>query len=121
MGNFSRLNVWKDSKDRVVQIYKLTNSGNFATDFSFRDQIRRAAISIPSNIAEGEESIFDKVSIKYFSIAYATLAELKTQAEIAKDIGYLTKEEYKDLIDKMVSLSKRIHNLIRYRQNQLNH
>lgn len=121
MGNFNKLDVWKDSKDLAVHIYKLTNRGNFAKDFSFRDQFRRAAVSIPSNLAEGEESIFKKVSIKFFSIAYASLAELKTQTEIAKEICYINDKEYQVLINSMISLSKRIHNLIKYRQKQLKH
>lgn len=56
MGNFKSLEVWTKSKDLAVTIYKLTNSGGIAKDFGLRDQMRRAAVSIPSNIAEGEES-----------------------------------------------------------------
>jgi four helix bundle protein len=55
MGNFHKMEVWKESKDLAVKIYHVTNQGKFTKDYSFRDQIRRAAINIPSNLAEGEE------------------------------------------------------------------
>ena len=55
MGNFEELKVWKKSKDLSVYIYKLTDNGKLAKDYGLKDQIRRAAVSIPSNIAEGDE------------------------------------------------------------------
>ena len=55
MGKFQDLKVWQRSKDLAVYMYKLTGKGSFAKDFSLRDQIRRAAVSIPSNIAEGDD------------------------------------------------------------------
>lgn len=119
MGNFNKMEVWQDSKELAVKIYKVTSHGEFARDYSFRDQIRRAAISIPSNLAEGEESIFGKVSIKHFSISSGSLAELRTQMEIARDIGYIGEEDYILLNRIMVVLNKRIKKLIQYRRNHL--
>jgi len=119
MGNFNKLEVWKDSRDLAIRIYKTTGTNNFSRDYSLRDQIRRAAISVPSNIAEGEESGSVKGSIRYFNIANASLAELKTQMEIAKEIGYLGGTDHNILQDSMIILSKRIKTLIKYRRNQL--
>ena len=119
MGNFNKMEVWKESKDLAVQIYQITSKGKFSNDYSLRDQIRRAAVSIPSNLAEGEESIFEKVGIKFFSIANASLAELRTQTEIAKEIGYINDSEYCTLSESMVILSRRINKLIQYRQKHL--
>ena len=119
MGNFNKLEVWKNSRDFAIRIYKTTGKNNFSRDYSLRDQIRRAAISVPSNIAEGEESGSLKGSIRYFNIANASLAELKTQIEIAKEIGYLGETDHNILQDSMIILSKRIKTLIKYRQNQL--
>ena len=65
MGNFEDLKVWQRAKDLAVYIYKLTAHGRFSKDFGLRDQIRRAAVSIPSNIAEGDELGTDKQSIRY--------------------------------------------------------
>lgn len=113
------MEVWKESKDLAVSIYQLTNQGKFIKDYSFRDQIRRSAISIPSNLAEGEESLFKKVSVKYFNIAYSSLAELRTQLEISKEVGYISIKDYDKLNLLMVKLSKRINRLIQYRRNHL--
>jgi len=116
MGNFNKMEVWQESKKLAIQIYKLTDHGPFAKDFSLRDQIRRSAVSVPSNLAEGEESIFNKVSIKFFSIASASLAELRTQIEIAKEIDYISEADYSQVAKTMVMLSRRINRLIQFRQ-----
>lgn len=119
MGNFNKMEVWKESRDLAVEIYKLTSQGPISKDYSLRDQIRRAAISVPSNLAEGEESLFEKVSIKFFSIASASLAELRTQVEIAGEIGYIDQDSYEKLSDTMIKLSRRINKLIQYRYSRL--
>ena len=55
MGNFRDLKVWQKARDLAVYIYRLTDQGIFSKDFGLKDQIRRAAVSVPSNIAEGDE------------------------------------------------------------------
>ena len=94
MGNFQELRVWRKAKDLVVFIYKETQKGEFAKDYGLRDQIRRASVSIPSNIAEGDELNSDKQAVKYFYIAKGSAAELLTQAIIAFEIGYFDLEKY---------------------------
>ena len=66
MGKFEDLRVWQRAKDLAVFIYKLTNNDKFIKDFGLRDQIRRAAISVPSNIAEGDDLDTDKQAIRFF-------------------------------------------------------
>jgi four helix bundle protein len=119
MGNMNKMEVWAEAKTLAVRVYKVSNKGKFIRDFSFRDQVRRSAISVPSNLAEGEESLFEKVSIKYFSIASASLAELRTQFEIARDIGYVNEQDFNELSISMELLAKRIKKLIQYRLKQL--
>jgi len=119
MGNMNNMEVWKEAKSLAVKIYHLSNNASFSKDFSFRDQVRRTAISVPSNLAEGEESLFEKVSIKFFGISSASLAELRTQIEIAKEIGYVKENEYSELSNAMEILAKRIKKLIQYRYSQL--
>ena len=68
MGNFHELKVWERAKDLAVFIYKVTREGAISKDYGLRDQIRRAAVSIPSNIAEGDELDTDRQSIKFFYI-----------------------------------------------------
>jgi four helix bundle protein len=75
---FRGLVVWQKAKKLAVRIYKISNEGLLGKDFGFRDQIRRSAVSIPSNIAEGDERGTDKESIRFFYIAKGSLAELRT-------------------------------------------
>jgi len=119
MGNYNNLDVWQDSKELAIAIYRISNEGLFRKDFSLRDQIRRSAISIPSNLAEGDESISQKMSIRFFYIAKASLAELRTQFEIAKEIGYVEEKDFKSMSKSMELLSKRITKLLQHRQSLL--
>jgi four helix bundle protein len=77
-GGFRALKVWQQSKDLAVYIYGVTNSGSFSKDFGLREQIRRAAVSIPSNIVEGDERDTNKGSVRFLYIARGSLAEVIT-------------------------------------------
>lgn len=120
MGDITKLEVWQLSYNLAVEVYKLTFKGKLKSDFSFRDQIRRAVISIPSNIAEGAESGFDKLGVRYFYNAKASLAELKTQLLIASKISYIDDQEYNQLDEKMELISKKLRKLIDYRSRNFN-
>jgi four helix bundle protein len=113
MGNFQELRVWQLAKTLAVKIYWLTQSTAFSKDFGFKDQIQRSAVSIPSNISEGDELETNKQSIKHFYIAKGSSAELLTQIIIAEEINYISlvdadilKSECKKI---SVMLSKLIH------------
>jgi four helix bundle protein len=84
-----------------------------------RDQIRRSAISIASNLAEGDERETDKESIRFFYIAKGSLAELRTQVQIAHEIGYLKRELYKTLENECIELGRMIGRLIQVRKGSL--
>ncbi len=77
-----------------------------------RDLIRMTAISIPSNLAEGEESGSEKASFRHFNIANTSLEELKVQMEKAKDVGCISEPDYEPLKKSMKLLSKRIISLL---------
>jgi four helix bundle protein len=100
MGGFKDLIVWQKSKELAVNIYRITQESIFSRDFGFKDQIRRAAVSIPSNIAEGDERGTNKDAVRFFYIAKGSLAELQTQIEIAFEIGYLSDKIMKELYDR---------------------
>ena len=117
MGDFRKLDVWQLAKDLAVYIYKITNKGVFSKDFGLRDQIRRAAVSIPSNISEGDESGTNKQSIRYFNIAKGSSAEVITQTIIASEIDYIDIEEKKKIIARCELISKKLSSLINYRSN----
>ena len=112
---FKELLVWQKSRDLAVLIYKITNDDDFKKDFSLRDQIRRSAVSVPSNIAEGDERDTDKDSIRFFFIAKGSLAELRTQIEIAYRIGYIEENVFKGIEDKAIEIGKMLGALIKSR------
>ena len=120
MGNFRKLEIWQLSIDLVIYIYKITNSGKFSKDYDLKNQIRRASVSIPSNIAEGDESGSNPLSIRYFNIAKGSSAEVQTQAIIAFEIGYISTEEKIEIISRCVTISKKLVNLIKFRSQHLN-
>jgi len=119
MGKFRDLEVWQLAMELVVYIYQLTNEQPFLKDFDLRSQIRRASVSIPSNIAEGDESGSNKMSIRYFNIAKGSSAEVQTQAEIAFKIGYITKNDLDHVIEQCERISKKTANLIKFRSQNL--
>lgn len=119
MGDFTKLKVWEQSKDLSVRIYKITNNGLIGKDFELKNQMRRSAISIPSNIAEGEESGTNAQSIRYFNIAKGSSAELRTQIIIAKEISYIEESEFQVLQSELIIISKMLTNLIKTRKNTI--
>ena len=88
---FKDLIVWQKAKDLAGRVYRVSEGGSLGRDFGLRDQIRRSAVSIASNLAEGDERDTDKESVRFFFIAKGSLAELRTQAQIAYEVGYLEK------------------------------
>ncbi len=118
MGNFKTLKVWQKSKDLAVRIYRLTSEGAFSKDFRFRDQIRAASVSVPSNIAEGDELGTNKQAIRHFRIAKGSTAEIITQLIIAYEVGYFNRETYEDISNEYEHVSHMLARLIAARQNR---
>jgi len=87
---FRGLKVWQRAKGLAVDLYAaVKRSPELAKDFGLRDQMQRAAVSVCSNIAEGDERDTDKDAVRFFYIAKGSAAELITQLEIAKDARFL--------------------------------
>jgi four helix bundle protein len=116
MGGFDDLEVWRLAKELTVKIYRLSQSGPLNKDFCLRDQIRRCAVSIPSNIAEGNERDSNPDSIRHFRIAKGSLGEIRTQLIIAHEIGYLSDEDYKYYNDEYKKLGSKLGRLIEVRK-----
>jgi four helix bundle protein len=112
MGKFQDLKVWQRANDLTVYLYRLTGKGAFAKDYSLRDQIRRAGVSIPSNIAEGDELSTDKQAIRFFYIAKGSSAEVLTQAIIALEIGYINDKEFEHIEGECKAISGMLTRLI---------
>lgn len=115
---FEELECWQRAKSLAVELYAISNSGEFGKDFGFKDEIRRAAVSIPSNIAEGKERETIAEFIRYLYIAKGSAGELKTQLLIAQDIGYLDHENSKELTLKVDNVSAMIGALIKTLKNE---
>jgi len=115
MGNFKDLKVWQQSKDLAVDIYRLTDQGLFIKDFGLRDQMRRSSVSVPSNIAEGDDLDTDKQSIRHFYIARGSIAELRTQLVISMEIEYISSEKYKEIEKRCDNISAMLTGLIKHR------
>ena len=103
MGRFKELRVWQDSMELAEKIYSTTKLRSFQKDFGLRSQIQRAAVSISSNIAEGDERATNKESIYYFNMAKGSVAEVITQLNIAFRIGYIDKKSF----DKLENLAEK--------------
>ncbi|MEW6083550.1 MAG: four helix bundle protein [Chloroflexota bacterium] len=117
---FEELEVWQRSKELTNLIYKCSSDGAFARDFGLRDQMRRAAVSIMSNIAEGFESQTQSMFIQYLGRAKGSAGEVRAQLYIAKDQGYLAEGDFKNLISQAEICSKQLARFVQYLESQPN-
>jgi four helix bundle protein len=101
-----------------VTVYELTGDGPLSKDFALRDQMRRAALSICSNIAEGNERNTDRDTIRFLYIAKGSSAELMAQAEIAISVGLLGESAARKLAENCEEIAKMLRGLIKYREGK---
>jgi four helix bundle protein len=114
---FEDLEAWKLARSFANLIYK---ASDFARDFALRDQIRRASISVVSNIAEGFERDGDKEFIQFLFMAKGSCGEVRSQLYLAVDRSYISQEQFSDLTSKAIELSRVMSGLIKYlRHSQL--
>ena len=99
IGRFEDFIAWQKARKLTSEIYKVTNRGLFARDFGLKDQIRRAAVSSMSNLAEGFERGRPGEFHQFLSIAKGSCAELRTQLYVALDAGYLDSSEFEVLMN----------------------
>lgn len=116
---FEEIEVWKSSRSLVKDIYEITNNKFFSRDFGLRDQIRRCAVSIPSNIAEGYERKSNVEFIRFLYIAKGSAGEVRTQLYLAKDINYIEDEIFNNLLKKCEEISKSLSGFIKYLQSTI--
>jgi len=109
-----RLEAWKQSIELVTEVYRLTESFPNREIYSLTDQIRRAAISVPSNIAEGAARHTKKEFVNYLHMAQGSLSELDTQLEIAKRLCYLEAPLCEKINVQMQRIDKMLTGLIRH-------
>src|SRR5215510_8818895 len=108
---FRDLRVWQAAMDLVELIYDVSIDFPKHETYGLTSQIRRAAISIPSNIAEGHSPRHTNEYLRFLSVAQGSLAELQTQSEIANRLGYVSASAASEILDFSVSPSKQLHAL----------
>lgn len=95
--SFENLEVWKKAKDFTVFIYQVTSEFPGTEKFGLISQLRRAAVSVSSNLAEGSSRTTGKDQGRFYSIAYSSAVEILNQLIISKELDFLTKGDYKEL------------------------
>jgi len=111
---FEDLNVWQDARRLVDAVYTASKVRAFNRDFGLREQIRRAAVSTMSNIAEGFERGTRKEFMQFLNIATGSNGEVRSQLQVALDQNYIGEKEFAELRESTVTLSKKLSAFIRY-------
>ena len=119
MLHFTELEAWKTAHQLAITIYRLTEKYPKAELFGLTSQMRRCAVSIGSNIAEGfgRQSIREK--IQFYFIAQGSDTELQNQLLLSRDVGYITKEKCQEVFDQTIRLHKLVTGLIKSSRNRL--
>ncbi|MDE7419793.1 MAG: four helix bundle protein [Muribaculaceae bacterium] len=118
--DFKKLSVWQLSMDLACEIYKAIRVLPIEERFALSDQMRRAAISIPSNIAEGQRRNSDKEFIHFLSISRGSAAELQTQLILCNRLEYLKEEYIIEIISQLESIDRMLVGLITSINNRFN-
>jgi four helix bundle protein len=116
---FEDLQAWKDAIALADAIYAETRKPAFAKDFGLVDQMRRAAVSISSNIAEGFERESNQEFVRFLSIAKGSAGELRSQLHVARHAGYIDDERFADLYALLSETGRRLAHFISYLQNDI--
>ena len=111
--NFRDLEVWKLGKEIVLRIYRATTHFPRTEIYGLVSQMRRASVSIPSNVAEGFNRLHNKEYTQFLYVALGSCAELETQVEIVRDLGYLGLVEYRPLVEQLDHETRMLRNLIK--------
>lgn len=111
---FEDIRSWRKSRELTKQIYVITSQGNFKRDFGLRDQIRKASVSIVSNIAEGFERGGDQEFLQFLAVAKGSCGEVRAQLYIALDQGYLQREDFETLSTLTTEISGLLSGLMKY-------
>lgn len=112
--SFEKILAWQSARNLTKDIYILSTRDKFNNDFGLQDQIRRSAVSVMANIAEGYERRGDKEFVRFLNISKGSLAEVKSHLYVAFDVGYIDEKVLQSLKDKIDEVAKLISGLIKY-------
>ena len=113
MSNYKKLKVWEDAHKFTIDIYNITHKFPNNEQYGLTSQIRRSSSSIPTNIVEGCGQLDNGNLIRFLGIAKGSAFETEYQLLLAKDLNYITNDEYKFLMAKIQSIIRRLTNLIK--------
>jgi four helix bundle protein len=117
---FEDIEAWKKARSLVNMIYEITSAGDFARDYGLKDQIRRASVSVLSNIAEGFEREGNNEFCRFLMMAKGSCGEVRAQLYVALDQHYITTEQFERAVRLAVEVSRMISGLVKYlRQSEL--
>ncbi len=111
---FEELEAWKKARALSNRVYQASATSGFTRDFGLKDQIRRAAISILSNIAEGFERGGDKEFLQFLAVAKGSCGEVRAQLYIALDQGYISQNLFEELSNNVSEIGRMISGLMKY-------
>jgi four helix bundle protein len=111
--SFEDLMVWQKGMEIVKQFYLISREGDLCRDFALRDQLRRAAISIPTNIAEGFERSSRKEYVNFLNYAKGSTGEVRSLLNVAFNLGYLEPSQHEALRQEVMELSRYLFNHIK--------
>ena len=109
--SYRNLDIWQKAMDLVVECYQITKDFPKSEIYGLSSQLRRSAVSIPANIAEGRERQYTKEFIQHLSIAYGSLAELETHIQIAERLNYLDINKVKQTLEKTAEVGRMLNGL----------
>ena len=111
--SFEDLLVWQKGMEIVKQVYLISRQGELSRDFALRDQLRRAAISIPTNIAEGFERASRKEYVNFLNFAKGSTGEVRSLLNLTFELGYLELSKHEELRNAVMELSRYLSNQIK--------
>ena len=111
--HYKQLIVWQKAMKLVIHVYKVTTNFPKNEQYGLVSQLRRSAVSIPSNIAEGHGRTSDKEIVRFLDIARGSIYELDTQLEISRQLNYLNQEEYRSIFNLLDEISRMLSGLRR--------
>jgi len=117
--NFEDLEIWKLSIKLATDIFKLSQNGELKSDFGTKDQIRRASLSVSSNIAEGFEYNNNKQFIRFLNYSKGSLGELRSQIYLLREVNYISDKDFNDLTNQSVNLIKKVKSLMNYLETKI--
>jgi four helix bundle protein len=116
---FEDLEIWQNARDLAISIYHATEPDSFKGDYSLRDQLRRASVSIMANIAEGFDRNSRKEFINFLAYSVSSASEVKSHLYLVQALNFINPELSRNLIDNSTSLAQRITKLIKYLRSNL--